>query len=203
MNLSEQIQDYLDGNMPDDMRMNFETQIKNDPALSQELEQYKEAKNIARYLLEQDIKETLDKHRYGDKTSKSFTSRYWRTILIAFIVLIAGILIVRHFQNKTPEKTQPDYDLAYAEPMWPVVRSGDDLQMQEAMHLFLNENNVEAAKAIILKDSLIDVRMRNYWVMEMYLRSKNVDSARLYLPILTPEHPKYKRVNTLRQLFKF
>lgn len=71
------------------------------------------------------------------------------------------------------------------------------------MHLFLNENNVEAAKAIILKDSLIDVRMRNYWVMEMYLRSKNVDSARLYLPILTPEHPKYKRVNTLRQLFKF
>lgn len=204
MDYDEKIQDYLDGQMSQSEINSFEMVMNNNPTLKNEVAKYQSAKDVAKYLLEYDIKTTLDKYRIENDRGKSFASKYWMVILISLIVLVTGFLIARHFQKKAKETEERKYDLAYVEPMWPIVRSGgSDLQMQKAMYLFLTENKLDQAKTIILTDTLLDVTMRKYWVFEMYLKSNNVDSAKVYLPVLPDGHPKAERVNLLKKIFKF
>lgn len=207
----DHIENYCENQLSLKDKALFEQELKSNAELRKAVENYPTSKDMASALLEMDILESIEhakgNPRYetnlgeGKKVSAKING-LWLSMFVVFITLLAYAYISYKDSNENKSSKEVQFAQVYKEPIWPIVRSTEDTLMQKAMFLFLQKDEIEDAKFLVLQDTLISEEMRRYWVAEMYLKMDNLDSVKMYLPNVNQNHVKAERIEIIRGYLK-
>lgn len=182
MNFYEHIEEYLEGQLSGKALEAFESAIAEDEGLRHAVDNYPEAKSLAKGLLEIDVMESIKGLNIDTGSSTSEESKKdigWPMWVLGALVLIGLGMSLWRFMKETPTIVETDTEILYAqlyeEPMWPIERSGNTSFESKGAEAYLN-GDIESAEVYLI-DSIENKELGKYWLVEMYLKEGQLEKA--------------------------
>ncbi|GLR17713.1 anti-sigma factor family protein [Portibacter lacus] len=188
MTTDEKIQAYLDGELSGNSLVAFESELATNKMLKERYDNYLLARELSKGLLEIDMRETLE-----NESRRSFSLSKWIWLIVALGV---GALAI-YFFSASSQGNNELFAEVYTEPIWPITRGSMD-SLSSAIAEWKNSDDLDKATSQIKSINTLDLTTRNYWLTEVFLNAGERDSALFYLPSLSEDHIKYKRVQKIK-----
>jgi len=206
MNAYDYIDDYMEGSLNGDLLRQFESILSEDAELQLVVKNYKGVKQLSSGMLEMDLLDEVNAagvayNNVGE--SKGLLKKGIIFLVLSATIVVACIVIKNRFIDTVDSNSNKTFASLYQEPIWPVKRSSADTILQYAMYEFLQKDDIEAAKLLLQTDTLTDNIITNrYWISEMYLKKRRLDSTALYLPKAESMPIKAERIKVIESYLK-
>ena len=180
--INEEIIRYIDNEMSDEEKTNFEQKLNNNSSFNEEYESYLSAKRLGKVFLEDEILGYIKKHETQaiKINQKKSNSKIINIGLAIAAILILGYFAINFFNGNASEiNDNSQFAMAYVEPpVLPIERgSGNDLQKAIVLK---QQNQLDKAIDLLLNADSITIEMK-YWTAELMIEAKKGKEAR---PIL-------------------
>ncbi|GLR16579.1 hypothetical protein [Portibacter lacus] len=198
MDWYEYIDDYMKGDLDENLRYEMESAIQKDAELKSAIDNYDDAKTLSEGLLELDIMESIDsleanatetnKISRNDKSSKS-KFPIWLKILIPFFIIV-GFFIIRYVQKEKKEAERQElFASLYVRPIDDEILKGIDRTLmnnfQKGKYYFsLNEFEKAEDKLLLFLDRTSNedsLSLGNYWLGHVYLNMGEWEKAKKFI----------------------
>ena len=207
MNAYEHIDAYKAGKITGEMLREFEELLAKDTELQQLVANYDDIKTISEGLLEtkllDEVSSIAGEKSYGGHRNTKFGKGEIHQIFYILAGLIVAAFLLFYLKpagDKNDEPAIMALEEVYKEPIWPVSRTGDEDYISKAASKYL-AGDLPTAKLILL-DSVADQTLAQYWLAEMYLKERELDSVRIYLPQIDHMPVKKKRIEFIQSLIQ-